>query len=47
MTRPIRVPGFRLKNEKLEKIAGFKLNASAKIRQRTSKKVRPTRRAPG
>jgi hypothetical protein len=47
MTRPIRVPGFRLKNEKLEKIAGFKLNASAKIRQRTSKRQRVVKRSPG
>jgi hypothetical protein len=45
--RPIRVPGFRMKNAKLEKIAGFRLNTSAKIKQRKSKKVRVTRRAAG
>jgi len=47
MTRPIRVPGFRMKNAKLEKIPGFKLNASAKIAQRKSRKQRVVRRAPG
>jgi hypothetical protein len=47
MTRPIRVPGFRIKNAKLEKIPGFKLNASAAIKQRKSKRQRVVRRAPG
>jgi hypothetical protein len=47
MTRSIRLPGFTLKNGKLEKVPSYRLNVSAKIRQRKSKRVRVTRRAPG
>lgn len=47
MTRRISVKGYRVKNGKLERVAGYKLNASAKIAQRKSKKQRVVRRAPG
>lgn len=47
MTRSIRLPGFTLKNGKLEKIPSYRLNVSARIAQRKSKKVRVGRRAPG
>ena len=47
MTRRIKVPGYRMKNSRLEKAAGYKLNASAAIAQRKSKKQRVVRRVPG
>jgi hypothetical protein len=43
MTRAIRVPGFRLKGGKVEKDPK-RLDVSARLRQRGSKKVRPARR---
>lgn len=44
----IKLPGFRFaKNGNLERIPSYRLNASAAIAQKKSKKVRPTRRAPG
>lgn len=47
MTRPVSLKGFRVKNGKVEKIPSYKLNASAKIAQRKSKKQHVVRRAPG
>ncbi len=47
MTRPLTLKGYRIKNGKVEKVHGYGMNASQKIRQRTSKKVRPTRRMEG
>ena len=43
MTRSIRIPGFKLKDGKVEK-SGHKLDVSAKIRQRKSKKQKVVRR---
>lgn len=41
-----RIKGYREKDGRIVKQAG-RLNVSAKIRQRKSKRVRVTRRAPG
>ena len=38
------IRGFRVKNGKLEKIKGYGLDASAKIKQRKSKKTKPIKR---
>lgn len=38
--------GYRLKDGKIQKISGFGLNASAKIKQKKSKKQKPIRRVP-
>jgi len=38
--------GYRLKDGKIEKISGYGLNASAKIKQKKSKKQKPIRRTP-
>jgi len=43
----IKLKGFRIKDGKPERIAGYGLDASAKIRQKKSRKTRVTRRAPG
>lgn len=40
------VKGFKIKDGKLVKIAGYGLNASAKIAQKKSKRARPVRRIP-
>lgn len=47
MTRSIRLPGFKLKNGKLERIPSYRMNVSARIAQRKSKRVRVSRRCPG
>lgn len=47
MTYRIKLRGYRVKNGKVEKIQGYGLDASAKIKQRTSKKVRAVRRMEG
>ena len=39
-------PGFRMKDGKVEKIPGYGLNTSAKIKQRKSKKTKPVKRTP-
>jgi len=36
--------GYRIKNGKVEKVKGYGLNTSAKIKQRTSKRVRVVKR---
>jgi hypothetical protein len=41
----IALKGVRIKNGKLERVFGYGLDASAKIKQRKSKKQRVTRRA--
>ena len=41
-----RLKGYSEKDGKVEKIKGFGLDASAKIKQRKSKKVRPVKRTP-
>jgi hypothetical protein len=46
MTRSTRIPGYQVKGSKVEKVKGYKMNVSQKIRQKKSKKVRVTRRAP-
>ena len=38
--------GYRIKNGKVEKIKGYGLNTSAKIKQRKSKKMKPIKRVP-
>lgn len=38
--------GYRIKNGKVEKIAGYGLNTSAKIKQKKSKRVRVAKRKP-
>ena len=38
--------GYRIKNGKVEKISGYGLNTSAKIKQKKSKRVRVTKRKP-
>lgn len=44
----VKLTGYRItKAGKVEKIQGYGMNASAKIQQRKSKRVRATRRAPG
>lgn len=40
MTRQISIPGFRLKNGKLEKVASYRKNVSQRIAERKSKKQR-------
>jgi len=47
MTRPLALKGYRIKNGKVERVASYKLNASAKIAQRKSKKARVGKRVPG
>lgn len=41
-----KLTGYRLKNGKIEKISGYGLNTSAKIKQRKSKKTKPIKRTP-
>lgn len=41
-----RLKGYTAKGNKVEKITGYGLDASAKIRQKKSKKVRPVKRTP-
>lgn len=36
--------GYRIKNGKVEKISGYGLNTSAKIKQKKSKKTKPIKR---
>ena len=38
--------GYRIKNGKVEKIAAYGLNTSAKIKQKKSKKTKPIKRVP-
>ena len=38
--------GYRIKNGKVEKISGYALNTSAKIKQKKSKKAKPIKRVP-
>lgn len=38
--------GYRIKNGKVEKISGYRLDASKRIKQKTSKRVRVTKRKP-
>lgn len=38
--------GYRIKNGKVEKISGYGLNTSAKIKQKKSKRVRVAKRKP-
>jgi len=38
--------GYRIKNGKVEKISGYRLNTSAKIKQKKSKKTKPIKRVP-
>jgi hypothetical protein len=38
--------GYRIKNGKVEKISGYGLNTSAKIKQKKSKKTKPIKRMP-
>lgn len=38
--------GYRIKNGKVEKISGYGLDASKRIKQKTSKRVRVTKRKP-
>jgi len=39
--------GYRItKSGKVEKIAGYRLNTSAKIKQKKSKKAKPIKRVP-
>lgn len=45
--RRTKLKGYVVKNGKVERVAGYGLDASAKIRQRKSKRIRPTKRAPG
>jgi len=40
--KPLR--GYRIKNGKVEKISGYGLNTSAKIKQKKSKKTKPIKR---
>lgn len=47
MTRRIALPGFRMKNGKLEKAASYHKNVSQRIGERKSKKQRVARRQPG
>lgn len=42
-TNGVAVRGFTIKDGKVVKIPGFGLNASAKIAQKHSKRVRPTK----
>ena len=42
----ITLRGFKLKDGKLQRIEGYGLNTSAKIKQRKSKKVRVRRKSP-
>lgn len=39
-------PGFRMKDGKVERIPGYGLNTSAKIKQRKSKKITVKRKQP-
>ena len=41
-----RLKGYGVKDGKVEKIKGYGLDTSAKIKQRKSKKVRPVKRTP-
>jgi hypothetical protein len=41
-----RLKGYTAKGGKVEKIKGYGLDASAKIRQKKSKKVKPVKRTP-
>jgi hypothetical protein len=47
MTRRIALPGFRMRNGKLEKAASYHKNVSQRIGERKSKKQRVARRQPG
>lgn len=47
MTRRIALPGFRMRNGKLEKAASYHKNVSQRIGERKSKKQRVVRRQPG
>ncbi len=38
--------GYRIKNGKVEKIAGYGISTSAKIKQKKSKKTKPIKRVP-
>jgi hypothetical protein len=42
----ISLKGFRIKDGKLERVPGYGMNASQKIKQRTSKRMRPVKRKP-
>lgn len=38
--------GYRIKNGKVEKISGYGLDASKRIKQKTSKRIRVKRKTP-
>lgn len=42
----IKLCGFRLRDGKVERVPGYGMNASQKIKQRTSKRMRPVKRKP-
>lgn len=46
MTRRVTLPGFRMKNGKLERVASYRKNVSQRIAERKSKKPRVVRRVP-
>lgn len=41
-----KISGYRVKDGKVEKIKGYGLSASGKIKQLKSKKTKPVRRTP-
>ena len=47
MSRRIALPGFKVRNGKLEKAASYHKNVSQRIGERKSKKQRVVRRQPG
>jgi hypothetical protein len=40
------IKGYRIRDGKIEKVSGYGLDTSAKIRQRKSKRVKPIKRTP-
>ena len=42
----IKLRGYRIKDGRVVKVAGFGLDTSAKIRQKKSKKTKPVKRTP-